>query len=180
MVNPGDTGYTISKRCYGNSNLWKHIASYNQLMPNAPLTAGQQLGLPVVNSNGTLTPSNAPSFAGQFNQMATNSQAMVPQTNVATTANDSSRSSVEVGSAIMLRSESLGAEKGIVRLRVSNMALPVETTEWSDTAVRVQMPTMDLAGPMNAEIEVLRADGSLATKSAIQLTPAATRVALGN
>jgi hypothetical protein len=33
---------------------------------------------------------------------------------------------------------------------------------------------------MKAEIEVLRADGSVASKSAVELTPANSRLALGN
>jgi hypothetical protein len=52
--------------------------------------------------------------------------------------------------------------------------------EWNDSSVQVKMPAMDLAEAMKADLEVLRADGSLASKSAIELTPAATRLALGN
>ena len=39
---------------------------------------------------------------------------------------------------------------------------------------------VELTGATKAEIEVLRADGSLASKSAIELTPAADRLARGN
>ena len=46
------------------------------------------------------------------------------------------------------------------------------------SSVKIQLPKMELTGPMKADLEVLRADGSLASKSAIELTPAATRLAL--
>jgi hypothetical protein len=63
---------------------------------------------------------------------------------------------------------------------VSGLALPVDVIEWSETSVEIQLPKMDLSNPVKAELEVMRADGSLASKSGIELTPAATRVALGN
>ena len=46
--------------------------------------------------------------------------------------------------------------------------------------MKIQLPKMELSRPVKASLEVLRADGSLASKSAIELTPAATRLALGN
>lgn len=87
---------------------------------------------------------------------------------------------VAIGSTLMLDGESLGTEKGIVRLRISGLALPVDVIEWTAGSVKIQLPKMDLSRPVTAELEVVRADGSLASKSAIELTPAATRLALGN
>ncbi|MEX2308790.1 MAG: LysM peptidoglycan-binding domain-containing protein [Pirellulales bacterium] len=223
FVYPGDTWYTISKRCYGYSHLWKHIATYNGLsLTSSALVAGQQIQLPVVNANGTLAASNAPApahFAPQSasfgpqgvapqgqpmplqnvpmglggSSPAPQSEAVAPSiqpsnstapaavpATIRTISDEPKRPIVTIGSTLTLDGESLGSEKGIVRLRVSGMALPVEVMEWSNSSAKIQLPKMDLAGPMKAELEVVRADGSLASKSMIELTPAATRLALGN
>ena len=44
----------------------------------------------------------------------------------------------------------------------------------------VVLPKVELAGALKAAIEVLRADGSLASKTGIELSPAAETLALGN
>jgi hypothetical protein len=213
-VYPGDTWYTIAKRCYGHTHLWKHIATYNGLsLSSSALVPGQQLQLPMVNANGTLAASNAPapaptafapqgaSLGPQGQQLAPQGQPIPPQSfepaanpaatsqpvdtaapaaNIRTIPDEPKRPIVTIGSTLALEGKSLGAEKGIVRLRISGMAMPVEVLQWSDSAVEIKLPAMDLAEAMKADLEVLRADGSLASKSAIELTPAATRLALGN
>ena len=87
---------------------------------------------------------------------------------------------VAIGSTLLLDGESLGDEKGIVRLQMGALALPVEVIEWTTSSVKIALPKMELGRPVKASLEVLRADGSLASKSEIELTPAATRLALGN
>jgi hypothetical protein len=52
--------------------------------------------------------------------------------------------------------------------------IPVEVLEWSATAARIQLPKMDLAGPMKAELDVFRADGKVASSTPIEVTPVAT------
>ncbi len=178
-VYPGDTWLTIGQRSYGCTYLWKHIASYNGLPLSGRLVAGQRLQLPVINANGSLAASNAPApapFVPQGVQVAAPAQ---PATSPAP-SEEATIPTVAVGSAMQFAGESLGNDKGIVRLRIGEMALPVEITEWSATLVKIQLPKMDLGGAMKAELEVLRADGSLASKSAINLTPAAVGLALGN
>jgi hypothetical protein len=233
FVYPGDTWYTIAKRCYGHSHLWKQIATYNNLsLSSSALVPGQQIQLPVVNADGTLGASNAPapthfapegaSLGPQGAQLGPQAQPAAPQSlptglgagspspqgaatapfanpaaapsaqptnsmtpatpaaNIRTISDEPKRPIVTIGSTLGLDGESLGSEKGIVRLRIGGMAIAVEVLEWNDSSVQVKMPAMDLAEAMKADLEVLRADGSLASKSAIELTPAATRLALGN
>jgi hypothetical protein len=86
---------------------------------------------------------------------------------------------VAVGSTLALDGESLGDETGSVRLRIGALALPVEVIEWTASSVKIELPKMELGQPVRANLEVLRADGSLASKSEAELTPAATRLALG-
>jgi hypothetical protein len=87
---------------------------------------------------------------------------------------------VATGSTLMLDGKSLGPEKGIVRLQMGSLTLPVEVIEWTEASVKIALPKMELSRPVKASLEVLRADGSLASKSEFELTPAATRLALGN
>ena len=277
FVYPGDNWYTISKKMYGVDFLCRHIASYNGLGLSSHLVPGQQLRIPVVNSNGSLGASGAPlpppfapqgmPFPGQVGPIGPQTTQFAPQSgmiapqgmpnglapqgmanglasqsspaglapqgmpagmnggsigpqslpsglnsasigpqgspnaamqNVATTdslpsttvatpaANirpaieEKSLPRVAIGSTLMLDGESLGNEQGIVRLRIGGIALPANVVEWSASSVKVELPKMDLSRPVKADLEVLRADGSLASSSAIELTPAATRLALSN
>jgi hypothetical protein len=260
-VYPGDTWYSISHRMYGVDFLCRHIASFNGLHLSNRLVVGQQLRIPVVNSNGSLGVSSAPMpapfapqgvpFAAQGGPMigpqtsqftpqtsmmvapqgspngpapqgpsaglttqglapqglpnglnvgpsGSQGPSIVPLQNNVTIPNSQPTSSpttaasirtvteertlprVAIGSTLDLDGESLGNERGIVRLRVSGIALPVEVIEWSASSVKISLPKLDLNGPVKANLEVLRADGSMASSSAIELTPAATRLALGN
>lgn len=181
-VSPGDTWSTIAKRNYGTSNVWKHIAKYNGLRTsNTVLFAGQTLRLPVVNGNGTLAASRAPAppaFQAPVTRTTAEAQRSMPQTSRDTS--DSNLPSVNSGSTLALDGESFGGEQGAVRLRINGMALPVDVLEWQGNSVKIELPTLELAGAMKAELEVMRADGGLASKTTIRLMPAASGLALGN
>jgi hypothetical protein len=105
---------------------------------------------------------------------------VAPTANIQTVASEQRLPSVAIGSILTLDGQSLGNERGIVRLRINGLALPIEVLDWNTTSVKIQLPQLDLAGAMKAEIEVMRADGSLASKSTVELTPATSRLALGN
>jgi len=178
-VYPGDTWYSISKRNYGVDFLCRHIATYNGLGMSSQLVAGQRLRMPVVNANGSLATSNAPvaaPFVAPAEPVAAASQAETTPAG----SDEPSRPSVAVGSTMQFSGESLGAEKGSVRLQISGVTLPVEVIEWTAESVKVHIPKLDLSRTVAAELEVLRADGSMASTSGVELMPAETRVALGN
>jgi hypothetical protein len=182
----GDTWYTICQREYGNSSYGQFVASYNSLSMSSPLSIGQQLRLPEIYSNGRLAASSAPAASplamtnASARQLAPAQAApAVPAANIRQ-ASESTLPNVPVGSVLVLDAASLGSEKGLVRLRLNGVALPVDVLDWSGDSAKVRLPEMDLASAIEAEIEVLRADGSLASKSAVQLTPSDTRLARGN
>ena len=188
FVQPGDTFYEVSLKEYGTSAAANHISRFNRLAPNAALVPGQQLWLPSVSPNGQLTASRAPAadqrtFA-QSNLTASTAKFTRPST--ATTAesvtavSEPERPSVPTGSTIKLDGEALGNEQGVVRLRVSNIALPVEVVEWSDSSTMVRLPKLDVNQATKAELEVVRADGSVAATNAIELTAAVSGLALSN
>jgi hypothetical protein len=211
-------------REYGKPNFGATIAAFNGMSTGMRLAVGQELRMPVIHPNGSLTPSSAPApapfvlpsqpivadplpvqgLAPQAMQMNADGGSMVPQgpfngpmsvpngtvsrpttsalpaANIRVASEERLPSTVAVGSTLSLDGQALGGEKGIVRLRINGLVLAAEVLEWSTDSVKIRLPELDLEGPMKAEIEVLRADGSLASKTAIQLTSAATRLALGN
>jgi hypothetical protein len=187
-VIPGDTWYTIAQREYGNSSLCHYLASYNHLQFSQQLFVGQQILLPEIHPGGVLRASSAPlpaAFVPVMQPAVTqnvvnpivNSIPSAPAASIRPVTEEVSIPNLAIGSVILLEGQTLGTEKGIVRLRLAEMALPVEVLEWSNTSAKVRLPQMDLASAMRAEIEVLRADGSLASKSAVQLTGAAPSLA---
>jgi hypothetical protein len=60
--------------------------------------------------------------------------------------------SVAIGSILSLDGQSLGNDRGNVRLLVNGLALPIDVLEWNATVVKVQLPQLDLAGAIRAEI----------------------------
>lgn len=191
FVLPGDTWYTIAQREYGNLNLCHYIASYNSLPFSTQLFVGQQIVLPEVHPGGVLRASSAPMPAPffpaaqpvvtqNFVSPAMNATPTAPSANIRQATEEVSIPSLAIGSVIVLEGQALGNDKGIVRLRLAEMALPVEVLEWSNTSAKVRLPQMELTGAMNAQIEVLRADGSLASNSAVRLTLASSNAANTN
>lgn len=183
-VFPGDTWGSICFREYGNRNLWRNIVSYNGFRTGSPLVVGQKLMLPVINSDGSLAASNAPAGTPFFAETPAaapveNPQSSAPSANIQIDS-EPSLPNVAVGSTLALDGQEFGSEQGAVRLRISGLSLSAEVIEWSATSLKVKLPEMDLTSAMRADLEVFRADGSLASQSPIQLTPAVNRLALGN
>jgi hypothetical protein len=57
------------------------------------------------------------------------------------------------------------------------MAMPIEVLEWTPAGVKVRLPQIEINGVTPAEIEVIRGDGSLASKTPIDLTGSPSPVA---
>ena len=88
--------------------------------------------------------------------------------------------SVPTGSTLQLDGQTLGNETGVARLRISGVAFPVEVVEWSPESTKIRLPKLDVGSATKAELEVLRADGSLASTNAIELTAPTTGLAAAN
>jgi hypothetical protein len=148
-----------------------------QFGPQGPAMNGPAMNSQPMNGSPNMFSGNGPLLP---NAGAPNAIASAPSANVRTVTAETKLPNIAVGSILALDGQSLGNERGIVRLSINGLTLPVEVLEWNTVAAKIQLPQLELAGPMKAEIEVLRADGSLASKSAVELTPAASRLALGN
>jgi hypothetical protein len=70
----------------------------------------------------------------------------------------------------MINGQAFGPQAGGARLHVNGMAMPIEVLEWTPAGVKIRLPQLEIAGVTAAEIEVIRGDGSLASKTPIDLT----------
>ncbi len=104
----------------------------------------------------------------------------VPTANIRLASAQPSMLSAAAGSELVVDGQQLGIAAGFVRLRISGLTLKVEVLDWSEGSVKIRLPELDLSSAAKADLEVLRADGSLASKTALELTPAAAKLALGN
>lgn len=102
--------------------------------------------------------------------------AELPSDDVAEEQAESQPLVIVSGSELTLDGNSLGQAKGTVRLRVVGIGLPVSVLDWSNTKASIRLPKFELARPLKAELEVVRADGVLISKSPIKLAPSGTRL----
>jgi hypothetical protein len=191
-VLPGDSFYTVSLKEYGTSSNSRYIAQFNRLAENSALVPGQTLMLPSISANGTLSPSRAPvagtDFNGSFNTAFSNPSVTSPAfvapasftspVSIAKPVVEQPRTKVAVGSTLLVDGQTFGDKTGVARLHVSGLALPVEVIEWANSAVKIRLPKVELTSAANADIEVLRADGSLASKTAVELVSPSVQVAI--
>jgi hypothetical protein len=177
VVLPGDSFYEVSLKEYGTSANAKFIAQFNNMPQSAALVLGQTLMMPAISANGLLTQSRAPAAESLQGTTTNNfSTASNGISNVAP-AVEAPRPKVTVGSTLLVDGQSFGDKPGAARLRVGAAALKIEVIEWAGSSVKIRLPQLDLASATNADIEVVRADGSLASKTGIELN-AAIEVAL--
>ncbi len=78
---------------------------------------------------------------------------------------------VPVGATLELAGKDLGQMAGQVLLRMGALSLPAKVEVWNET-ITVTLPSFGLAEPVEAEIQIVRADGELDTAVAIELIPA--------
>jgi nucleoid-associated protein YgaU len=86
--------------------------------------------------------------------------------------------SILIGSIMTINGQPLGENRGTVRLIVNGSPVALEIVEWSANGAKVRIPA-DLPAGLQAQIEILRADGSLVAKDAVQLA-AGQKVAAAN
>ena len=64
--------------------------------------------------------------------------------------------------------QQLGDARGMVHLNINGQARMLEVVEWTANAAKVKIPA-DLPAGIQAELEIIRADGSIVTKDQVQL-----------
>jgi hypothetical protein len=186
VVLPGDTFYEVSLKEYGLSANAKYIAQFNGMPQSAALTPGQILQLPSISASRRLSPSRAPigeslqnsSTGSPVSNFTTSTGNVATTVSTATTtpAVEAPRPKVNVGTTLLVDGQSFGDQQGAARLRVGGAALKVEVVAWNGSSVKIRLPQLELDSSTNADIEVVRADGSLASKTGVELG-SATEVA---
>jgi hypothetical protein len=104
---------------------------------------------------------------------------VIPQTppaRIAVTAEEKPRTQVPIGSVLLLDGQPLGALIGTVKLEIEGREMPVEVIEWTPTFVKIRLPMLNLTGPVDGDIDVVRADGSVASCSPLEFMPVAAAV----
>jgi hypothetical protein len=76
--------------------------------------------------------------------------------------------SIVIGSLMSIGGQQLGNDRGMVHLNVNGTTRMLEIVEWTASAAKVKIPA-DLPAGIQAELEIIRADGSIVTKDQVQL-----------
>jgi len=188
VVQPGDSFYEVALKEYGSSTPARFIAQFNNMPSNAGLVLGQTLRLPSISSTGRLSVSRAPiaeslpgtpegSPVANFGT-GSGTSGTTAKFASSTMTTEAPRPKVNVGSTLLVDGQTFGDKPGTARLRVSGLSLPIEVVEWTTSSVKIHLPTVELTSATKADIEVVRADGTLASKTAVELD--AATVALTN
>lgn len=86
--------------------------------------------------------------------------------------------SIVIGSLMSIGGQQLGNDRGMVHLNVNGTTRMLEVVEWTASSAKVKIPA-DLPAGAQAQLEIIRADGSTVTKDQVQLT-AGQQLAAGN
>ncbi|NLE38217.1 MAG: hypothetical protein GX621_09360 [Pirellulaceae bacterium] len=77
------------------------------------------------------------------------------------------------GGEVLLAGEGLGPEPGRVVIHLGGIEMDAEILGWFDLGVRLNMPALPLAAPVEAELIVIRRDGAASNPIAVTISPVA-------
>ena len=77
------------------------------------------------------------------------------------------------GGEVLLAGEGLGPEPGRVLVHLGGIEMDAEILGWFDLGVRLTMPRLPLAGPVEAELVVIRRDGAASNPITVTVSPEA-------
>jgi hypothetical protein len=82
-------------------------------------------------------------------------------------------STAAAGGEVVVAGEGFGPQPGQVRVRLAGLEMEAQIQGWYDLGAHVTLPELPLAGPTEAELLVVRADGAAANPLEITVTPPA-------
>jgi hypothetical protein len=170
VVLPGDSFYTISLKEYSTSKNSAFVAKYNSMPEDQALTPGQVIQLPSISAEGEVSESSSP-VADEL-QAQQDSQVASVNTKVnskSTPIVEALRPKVTIGSTLLVDGQPFGQKQGAARLRVGGANLKIEILKWTASSVKIRLPNLDLDSSVKGDIEVLKADGSLASRTPVEL-----------
>ncbi len=153
---------------------------------DSPQQSTTASGSPGCSNNGTSTfPTTSTSgfptasgsdFPGQL-AGTTNTLAKTAPAPIVNPTPAASLSRIAVGSTLLVDAAQFGDQAGTAQLRIGNAPVTVDVLEWTASAIKVRLPQLQLAAASTADLLIMRADGTAASKTSIELI-AAPRVAL--
>jgi hypothetical protein len=172
VVLPGDSFYTISLKEYSTSKNSAFIAKYNSMPEDQGLTPGQVIQLPSISTDGELSESSSP-IADEL-QAQQDSEVAIVNTKVNSKAPvvEAPRPKVTIGSTLVVDGQPFGQKQGAARLRVGGASLKIQILKWTAGSVKIRLPNLDLDSSVKGDIEVLKADGSLASRTPVEVSAA--------
>ena len=112
----------------------------------------------------------ASSSAGAISTITpTTAQPVAAPANATVADDPASLTVVPAGATIKVDAQNLGLQPGRVSVVVGNLAIPGVVANWSDNAVNITLPSVEVSGPVRAKIVVRRADGSVANETPFEL-----------
>ena len=75
------------------------------------------------------------------------------------------------GGQVLLAGEGFGPQPGQVLVHLGNIEMQAEIRGWYDLGVQLVLPNLPLAGPTEADVIVIRADGAAANPLKVTITP---------
>jgi hypothetical protein len=153
-----------------------------QVGPQGPMGAPASVGPqgPVAPQGREADSNNGPSITQRIADQLTGLPGLPNGEPAAANAGSTDRPlpSILIGSLMTINGQQLGDNRGTVRLIVNGSPVALEIVEWSANGAKVRIPT-DLPAGIQAQIEILRADGSVVAKDPVQLA-AGQKVAAAN
>ena len=94
-----------------------------------------------------------------------------------TVGGDEKPMQVPVGATLQLNEKTLGEAKGQVLLQMGAITVPAQINEWKAEQVNVTLPAFGLSAPTKADLWLVRPNGQVVNKLAVELIPAQAPVA---
>jgi hypothetical protein len=82
---------------------------------------------------------------------------------------DVARTAVPAGSTLLVDGQEFGSKPGSAQLRIGAGTMKVAIVEWTANSVKVSLPKADQAGSANVDLEIVRADGSIASRTSLEV-----------
>jgi hypothetical protein len=125
---------------------------------------------PMGNGNGSPVGTGVAYFGGSVPAGATAPSAGDSAVTTEVADGAASVMNVPAGATIKLDGSDFGAQQGRVSVVMGNLVLPTVVLSWSENAVSLTLPQVEMTGPGAAKFVVRRADGFVASETPFQLS----------
>ncbi len=98
------------------------------------------------------------------------SETSLPADTTAAVGDDEvARTKVPAGSTLLVDGQEFGSKPGSARMLIGGGSVQVAVVEWTANSVKVNLPKADQPGTANVDLEIVRADGSIASRTSLEV-----------